>query len=111
MKSREPLDQRNLVRSNGHELIDVTSSVLLVIDIQQPFLNKYDRAKTQALISKVSWLIGVAAHLDVPIVAMAEDIDRVENKVEKMDTRVWAILLLLVGAVVLPAIVEFVKNI
>ena len=42
---------------------------------------------------------------------MAEDIDRVENKVEKMDTRVWAILLLLVGAVVLPAIVEFVKNI
>ena len=76
MKSREPLDQRNLVRSNGHELIDVTSSVLLVIDIQQPFLNKYDRAKTQALISKVSWLIGVAAHLDVPIVAMAEDIDR-----------------------------------
>ena len=76
MKSREPLDQRNLVRSNGHELIDVTSSVLLVIDSQQPFLNKYDRAKTQALISKVSWLIGVAAHLDVPIVAMAEDIDR-----------------------------------
>jgi len=42
---------------------------------------------------------------------MAEDIDRVENKVEKMDTRVWAILLLLVGAVVLPAIVEFVQKI
>ena len=42
---------------------------------------------------------------------MAEDIDRVEKKVEKMDTRVWAILLLLVGAVVLPAIVEFVQKI
>ena len=41
---------------------------------------------------------------------MAEDIDRVEKKVEKMDTRVWAILLLLVGAVVLPAIVEFVQK-
>lgn len=42
---------------------------------------------------------------------MAQDIDRIEKKVDKMDSRVWAILLLLVGAVVLPAVVEFVKNI
>jgi hypothetical protein len=42
---------------------------------------------------------------------MAEDIDRVEKKVDKMDARVWAILLLLVGAVVLPAVVDFVKTI
>ena len=41
---------------------------------------------------------------------MADDIDRIEKKVEKMDGRVWAILLLLVGAVVLPALVEFVKK-
>lgn len=41
---------------------------------------------------------------------MAQDIDRIEKKVEKMDGRVWAILLLLVGAVVLPALVEFVKK-
>ena len=42
---------------------------------------------------------------------MAQDIDRIEKKVEKMDTRVWAILLLLVGAVVLPALVDFVQKI
>lgn len=42
---------------------------------------------------------------------MAEDIDRIETKVEKMDNRVWAILILLVVAVVLPAVVEFVQNI
>jgi uncharacterized protein Yka (UPF0111/DUF47 family) len=41
---------------------------------------------------------------------MAQDIDRVEGKVDKMDSRVWAILLLLVGAVVLPALVEFIKK-
>ena len=41
---------------------------------------------------------------------MAEDIDRIEKKVEKMDTRVWAILLLLVGAVVLPEIVNLVRG-
>jgi hypothetical protein len=41
---------------------------------------------------------------------MAEDIDKIEKKIEKMDARVWAILLLLVGAVVLPAVVNFVKT-
>lgn len=41
---------------------------------------------------------------------MSEDIDRLEKRVEKMDGRVWAILLLLVGAVVLPAVVAFVKG-
>lgn len=40
---------------------------------------------------------------------MAEDIDRVEKKVEKMDTRVWAILILLVSAVVLPAVISFIQ--
>jgi hypothetical protein len=42
---------------------------------------------------------------------MAEDIDRVEKKVEKMDTRVWAILIILVAAVVIPEIVDLVKGI
>lgn len=41
---------------------------------------------------------------------MKEDIDRVESKMEKMDNRVWAILILLVGAVVLPAIVNFIRT-
>ena len=37
---------------------------------------------------------------------MAEDIDRLDKRLEKMDNRVWAILILLVGAVVL----TFIKN-
>jgi len=41
---------------------------------------------------------------------MAQDIDRIEKKVEKMDTRVWAILILLVTAVVLPAVVAFIQS-
>lgn len=41
---------------------------------------------------------------------MKEDIDRVESKMEKMDNRVWAILILLVGAVVLPAIVNMIRT-
>lgn len=41
---------------------------------------------------------------------MKEDIDRVESKMEKMDNRVWAILILLVGAVVIPAIVNMIRT-
>lgn len=41
---------------------------------------------------------------------MAEDIDRVEKKVEKMDERVWAILIMLLGAIVLPAVIKFVET-
>jgi len=40
---------------------------------------------------------------------MQQDIDKIDRKVEKMDARVWAILILLVGAVVIPAVVEFIK--
>lgn len=41
---------------------------------------------------------------------MQQDIDKIEKKIEKMDARVWAILILLVGAVVLPAVVNFIQT-
>jgi len=41
---------------------------------------------------------------------MAEDIDRVENKVDKIDNRVWAILIILCGATFLPILIEFAKG-
>jgi uncharacterized protein Yka (UPF0111/DUF47 family) len=42
---------------------------------------------------------------------MAEDIDRVESKVDKIDNRIWAILIILCGATFVPLLLEFVKNI
>jgi uncharacterized protein Yka (UPF0111/DUF47 family) len=42
---------------------------------------------------------------------MAEDIDRVESKVDKIDNRIWAILIILCGATFVPVLIEFVKNI
>jgi uncharacterized protein Yka (UPF0111/DUF47 family) len=38
---------------------------------------------------------------------MAEDIDRVESKVDKIDNRIWAILIILCGATFVPILVEF----
>jgi hypothetical protein len=42
---------------------------------------------------------------------MAEDIDRVETKVDKIDNRVWAILIILCGATFLPILIDFAKAI
>jgi len=42
---------------------------------------------------------------------MSEDIDRIEKKVEKIDARIWAILIILCGATFLPILVEFAKNV
>jgi hypothetical protein len=41
---------------------------------------------------------------------MAEDIDRIEKKVEKIDARIWAILIILCGATFMPMIIEFAKG-
>ena len=42
---------------------------------------------------------------------MAEDIDRVESKVDKIDNRIWAILIILCGATFMPLLIDFIKNI
>ena len=62
--------------TNVHRnLVDVNDSLLIVIDIQDSFLEKYDDAVSQAMVGKVAWLLKFAHALGVPIVAMAEDIN------------------------------------
>lgn len=55
-------------------LIEVDDSVLIVIDVQERFLAKLPTDERERLVDRIGWLIGVAAHLDVPIVVTAEDI-------------------------------------
>jgi nicotinamidase-related amidase len=57
-------------------LIDVADSVLIVIDMQPPFLDKLPREDSQLLRNRICWLIGVAGWLHVPLVVTAEDIAR-----------------------------------
>ncbi len=61
--------------SLNSQLIDVNDSVLVVIDIQDSFLEKYPAADSQKLVARVVWQLRVAQLLRVPVVAMAEDID------------------------------------
>jgi nicotinamidase-related amidase len=57
-------------------LIDADDSVLIVIDVQPPFLDKLPREDSQLLRNRICWLIGVAGWLRVPLIATAEDIAR-----------------------------------
>jgi hypothetical protein len=42
---------------------------------------------------------------------MAEDIDKLDRKVDKMDARLWWILAILVGATLLPIITDLIKTV
>ncbi|MEO7913535.1 MAG: isochorismatase family protein [Roseiflexaceae bacterium] len=64
--------QSNIQRA----LIDVDDSLLIVIDVQPPFLDKLPREDSQLLRNRICWLIGVAGWLHVPLIVTAEDIAR-----------------------------------
>ena len=55
-------------------LIERSRSVLAVIDVQQVFLDKLDAERRAPLVGRIAWLIRVARALELPVVAMAEDI-------------------------------------
>lgn len=55
-------------------LIEVDDSVLIVIDVQEPFLDKLPVETSQRLVGRIAWLVGFATRLDVPLVVTAEDV-------------------------------------
>jgi nicotinamidase-related amidase len=55
-------------------LIDVDDSILLVIDVQDAFLERLPAYEHELLVNRITWLISVASELGVPIVAMAENV-------------------------------------
>jgi nicotinamidase-related amidase len=65
-------------RSNGagNGLVERNRSCLLVIDVQQYFLDKLALRDREPLVRRIAWLMQVARILGIPIVATAEDIAR-----------------------------------
>jgi nicotinamidase-related amidase len=58
----------------GPPLTDVDDSVLVVVDVQQSFLDKLDPCDVPPLVNRIAWIVEIAARLGVPVVATAEDI-------------------------------------
>ncbi|HEY7687061.1 MAG TPA: isochorismatase family protein [Dongiaceae bacterium] len=61
-------------RSKG--LVERARSCLLVIDIQQYFLEKIGADARDPLVRRIAWLMRVARLLEIPIIATAEDVAR-----------------------------------
>jgi nicotinamidase-related amidase len=57
-------------------LLAAEDSILIVIDVQPPFLHKLAPEEHAPLLQRICWLIGVASWLHVPLIVTAEDIPR-----------------------------------
>src|SRR5262249_15501050 len=66
---------KSMVQTAGG-LIERERSCLIVIDVQQYFLDKLPLHERGPLVQRIAWLMRVARALDTPIVATAEDIER-----------------------------------
>ena len=56
-------------------LVDVDDSVLVVIDVQDSFLEKLPDETSGRLLSNICWLVDLAVWCDVPLVVTAEEYD------------------------------------
>jgi nicotinamidase-related amidase len=63
-------------------LLERDRSCLVVIDVQQHFLDKLPLDRREPLAQRIAWLIRVAAALEIPVVAMAEDLPKVGPPVD-----------------------------
>src|SRR5262245_4856529 len=76
-------------------LIEVSDSVLILIDIQQHFITKESKNEPNPLLQKMCWVIKVANWLVVPLIVTAEDISRSGNVAEEIaeillpDTKIY----------------------
>ena len=51
-------------------------SCLVVIDVQQYFLDKLSLDRRAPFVERIAWLMRTAALLDIPVIATAEDVER-----------------------------------
>ena len=57
-------------------LFERERSCLVVIDVQQYFLDKLPLHWREALVERIAWLMRAARLLDIPVIATAEDVER-----------------------------------
>src|SRR5690606_8373304 len=67
-----------------HGLLSRDESCLIVIDVQQYFLEKLPLHERGPLVERIAWLMRVARCLDIPVIATAEDIVRDGPMVEDL---------------------------
>jgi nicotinamidase-related amidase len=80
---------------SNSSLLEVSDSLLIIIDIQPSFVKKESEDGTNALLQRMCWVIKVANWLSVPLVVTAEDIPHngsVSDEIEELlppDTKIY----------------------
>jgi nicotinamidase-related amidase len=64
-----------MLRPNG-ELVERERCCLIIVDVQQHFLDKLPLHERGPLVQRIGWLMRVARALDIPVIATAEDTAR-----------------------------------
>ncbi len=65
-----------MAKQISHSLLEADGSVLIVIDIQDAFLDKLPVLESDRLLSRACWLIAVAQWRQIPVVVTAEEIHK-----------------------------------
>lgn len=65
----------NRIKVPDSSLTDPNNSVLIIIDVQQVFLDKLNRDQYIPMVNRISWIAEMAERFEIPIVMTAEDTD------------------------------------
>ena len=78
------MSDNNKIKTN---LIDVADCVLVLVDVQKVFADKLTDLEKQKVVERIGWIVDVARKLDVPIVAMGEDIESNGGVIEEIKSK------------------------
>jgi len=67
--------KREIVMKSNPSLLEADDSTLIVIDVQDKFLQRLDGKVAARVVGRIEWLVQVANWLQVPTVVTAEEID------------------------------------
>ena len=82
-----PMNQQKSIHKS---LLSRDDCLLLLVDIQQSFLDKLPSREGIDLVGRISWLLDAALQLEIPVVAMAEDIPHQGSAVPEIVSRLPA---------------------
>ena len=58
-----------------NSLTDANDSMLIVIDVQQAFLNKLNPEQCEPIVNRITWITQMASRFEIPVIATAEYIE------------------------------------
>ncbi len=63
-------------KPNSYSLLDADDSMLVIIDVQDDFLDKLPHPESERLLNNVCWLTAVAQWKQIPLIVTAEEVHK-----------------------------------